>query len=217
MLKNIIFDYDGVLRHINDISLYEYLKPLFPNRDLKRYKNRYLREYVDSPLIKHSFETFDLGLCNLKHLVTNASIILDEDIEVVTAIFVAAIDPDNNLPILETINFTKELFKAGYNLYVFSNLNKSERRVAPKALDFSIFKDALFSCDVGLMKPNLDYYVYAIKKWHIKPEESLFIDDNEKNLKNFYLMNGNVFLFDRYNVKKSLKELKDYIAKLSIH
>lgn len=214
MLKNIIFDYDGVLRHINDIRLYDYLKPLFPNRDLKRYKNRYLREYVDSPLIRRLFDVFDLGLCDLKKLIKNASIILSEDVEVVTAIFQAVINPMNNLPVIETINYTKELYKSGYNLYIFSNLNKSERHAAPKAIDFSIFKDTLFSCDVGFLKPNLDYYIYAIKKWKIKPEESLFIDDNANNLKTFNLMNGHVFLFDRYHVSKTLEELKTFIAKI---
>ncbi|MCQ2792168.1 MAG: HAD-IA family hydrolase [Bacilli bacterium] len=215
MLKNIIFDYNGVLRYTKDIPLYDYLKILFPNHDLKHYKTRRLREYIESPLIKRTFDVFDLGFCDVKKMVKNVSIILGEDPKVVAAIFKAVIDPNNNVPMLDVINFTKELYQQGYNLYIFSNLNKPERDAAPKEIDFSIFKDTLFSCDVGFLKPNLDYYIYAVKKWGIKPQESLFIDDNPDNLNNFYLMNGYVFLFDENHANESLMKLRQYIKEIS--
>lgn len=41
----------------------------------------------------------------------------------------------------------------------------------------SFFDEAIFSCDVGMMKPDLRIYEYALSKLNVKADESLFVGD----------------------------------------
>ncbi len=41
----------------------------------------------------------------------------------------------------------------------------------------SFFDEAFFSCDVGMMKPDLKIYEYALSKLNVKADESLFVGD----------------------------------------
>lgn len=44
------------------------------------------------------------------------------------------------------------------------------------------FEDGIFSFDQGIRKPHLELYKIMIEKVKTKPEETVFIDDKEKNL-----------------------------------
>ncbi len=42
--------------------------------------------------------------------------------------------------------------------------------------------DVLISAEIHKIKPNQDFYNHILDKFHIKPEELLFLDDNIKNI-----------------------------------
>lgn len=46
----------------------------------------------------------------------------------------------------------------------------------------SLVEHAYFSHEIGLKKPNRDIFDYVVEHSHIKPAESLFIDDNKANI-----------------------------------
>ena len=49
--------------------------------------------------------------------------------------------------------------------------------------NFSINSDdIIISAEINKVKPNKDFYEYVIDKYNIKPEELLFIDDNQVNI-----------------------------------
>lgn len=92
-----------------------------------------------------------------------------------------------------------------YNIYLFSNTNKihiDRLHLAFKAehgIDFpSLFVKDFYSHEIHERKPDLSSYQKVIELSGIKPEESLFIDDLEKNiigaqqagLKTFWLKDG---------------------------
>ena len=40
----------------------------------------------------------------------------------------------------------------------------------------------IISAEIGKIKPDRDFYEYILNKYHIKPEELLFLDDNINNI-----------------------------------
>ena len=47
---------------------------------------------------------------------------------------------------------------------------------------FNNVDDIIISAEIGKIKPNRDFYEYILNKYHIKPEELLFLDDNINNI-----------------------------------
>jgi putative hydrolase of the HAD superfamily len=86
------------------------------------------------------------------------------------------------------VKIVQEL-KKGYNIYLFSNTNKIhiasllKTFKAEHKIDFpSLFETAFYSHDIQDRKPELSSFEKVIKLSGVKPEESLFIDDLEKNI-----------------------------------
>lgn len=45
----------------------------------------------------------------------------------------------------------------------------------------AFFDSVIFSCDVGILKPQTEIYQLAMKRLNVKPEESIFIGDGGSN------------------------------------
>ena len=45
----------------------------------------------------------------------------------------------------------------------------------------ALFDSVIFSCDVGILKPEIEIYQLAMKRLNVKPEESIFIGDGGSN------------------------------------
>lgn len=102
------------------------------------------------------------------------------------------------------VKVVQELAKI-YNVYLFSNTNKihidrlHRAFKAEHGIDFpSLFVKDYYSHEIHERKPDLSSYQKVIKLSGINPEESVFIDDLEKNiigaqqagLKTFWLKEG---------------------------
>lgn len=215
MIKNVIFDFDGVIRKINEIPLEDILHDYgITKYKVSRYRGQTLKDFFKNPLLIHIFEAWDLGFSDLDFLIKQSALLLDEDEKTIGAIYHAVIDPKYNTAFPETVELIYKLKKEGYKLYILSNLSTHVRDMASKIIDFSLFEGTAFSCDVKMVKPNLDYYIYFVKRYKVEPEESIFIDDNKDNLKNFFLMNGNIFLFRYREIEKSVAELYHLIHEI---
>lgn len=77
----------------------------------------------------------------------------------------------------------------GYKLYMLSNNNPfmmsyiSGDSFAPDDRPFRTYFDKLYvSCELGLSKPNKEIYQFVIDDQKIKPEETIFVDDRQQNL-----------------------------------
>ena len=46
---------------------------------------------------------------------------------------------------------------------------------------FQYFDDAVFSCNVGLLKPDKQIYELAMKRLNVLPEQCLFVGDGGSN------------------------------------
>ncbi|MDE6267240.1 MAG: HAD family phosphatase [Muribaculaceae bacterium] len=83
----------------------------------------------------------------------------------------------------------EELSASGLNLYLLSNTNpimwntriREEFQKDGKDINH-YFKGLITSFEAKMMKPDPEIFRYAAETLGIKPEETLFIDDSQKNL-----------------------------------
>lgn len=83
------------------------------------------------------------------------------------------------------IPWIKELKARGYRTYFLSNYSLWMETESAHALDFLPLLDGgVFSHRVKLLKPDAAIYQNLLDKYpEIRPEESVFLDDSEKNVK----------------------------------
>jgi len=76
----------------------------------------------------------------------------------------------------------KLLKKRGYKIAILSDQwYLSKRVLMPKKL-YAFFDVLVVSCDVGIRKPNPEIYELVLEKLKLKPDEAIFIDNQEWNL-----------------------------------
>lgn len=94
------------------------------------------------------------------------------------------------------IELLRSLRRRGYRLIMLSNTNPYMMAWAmspdfskyldveePKGLPASSYFDSVYlSCELGVMKPDVKFFEHVIKSENIIPEESLFIDDGPRNV-----------------------------------
>lgn len=86
-------------------------------------------------------------------------------------------------PIEDNVKVLKKLKHKGYRLYVLSNFHLSAyENVTNRYGFFKYFDGGIISCKEKLLKPEEGIYKRLIKKYNINPEESIFIDDMERNI-----------------------------------
>ena len=77
----------------------------------------------------------------------------------------------------------------------------------PKYYDLKSFDGIVVSSDVKMIKPNPAIYKYILETYNLKPEECLFIDDVEANVKAAEKAGIKGFLFEN-----NYEELKEKMA-----
>ena len=111
-----------------------------------------------------------------------------------------------NIPVEGTMDIIKRL-EGNYNLILLSDYPKEWKEfLLENNKEIEIFKIKYFSCDYGKIKSDGDFFKYVIKDLNISPEDSIFIDDLERNVETAskYGIKGIVFR----NSKQLEEELK---------
>jgi len=81
----------------------------------------------------------------------------------------------------EIVSLIKELKQKKYHIALLSNteipiMNHIKKQSWP---DFDLF---VYSCEVGMRKPDKEIYDYTLDNLQVKPEDSVFIDDRRENI-----------------------------------
>ena len=85
-------------------------------------------------------------------------------------------------PIKKVWEYVREL-KNRYTLAILSNLGKSWSIAREEQFHISnLFDEVVWSCDLGISKPNKQIFNYLINKLNINPGECVFIDDKQSNI-----------------------------------
>ncbi|CUX67864.1 Alpha-D-glucose-1-phosphate phosphatase YihX [Clostridium sp. C105KSO15] len=83
---------------------------------------------------------------------------------------------DNN--VLEILGRVRE---KGVKIGLISNADIIDIKYWNDSPLSSFFDSVIFSCDVGILKPETEIYQLAMKRLNVRPEESIFIGDGGSN------------------------------------
>lgn len=134
--------------------------------------------YKDLP--DRFFVRIDSGEISEQEALLQLSKLVNRDPEIVRKDIDSYFKPNYTL-----IDFMKDLRAKGYKIILLSNASHSffERFMFVEHPWFPLlFDDMIISSAVKMVKPNSDIYMYALNKNNLKPEDAIFIDDNEDNI-----------------------------------
>lgn len=193
MIKNIIFDFGGVIYDID----HKLNKIAFMKLGIENFESLYSHQVQD-----HLFEDFEKGVLSketfraafAKYLSHPIS---DGDLDQAWCSLLIGVQK-------EKIELLKALTQ-NYQLFLLSNTTMIhyERFIHELNVhaDFrSLFKGVYFSHEIGMRKPDHDFYLKVIKDHGLNAEECLFIDDLDVNIKaaqelglqTYYLQNESI-------------------------
>lgn len=174
MLRNILFDFGGVLLNLDEQLTYDKLNQIL---DLSKCEN--INEEVFHPFERGeiSEEAF------FNRLQRRSKKVLTGDVyyEAWNSMLL-------DLP-SHRIEFLRKL-KTRYNLYLLSNTNITHIRKVLRRIKMdhgidnfnSYFNKAYYSHEIHLRKPDKETFEYVLSDSQLIPQETLFIDDKEDNL-----------------------------------
>lgn len=92
--------------------------------------------------------------------------------------------PSSLTPIQETIDLVHELAdKQKVELFVLSNMHHSSVEYLESKYDFwGLFRKCVFSCRIGMVKPEPDIFEYLLESNGLSAQETVFIDDMQENI-----------------------------------
>lgn len=193
-IKNIIFDLGKVLLNLDFNASILAFQKLGLKTDVLDNKQAY-----SDPV----FYELEVGKVTPKEFCSRVRNVLNNpnatDLQIEDAWFAMILDiPASRVKVVQELN-------NNYNVYLFSNTNKIHIERLHRAfkaehgIDFpSLFVKDYYSHEIHERKPDLLSYQKVIELSGINPEESIFIDDLEKNiigaqqsgLKTFWLKEG---------------------------
>lgn len=91
---------------------------------------------------------------------------------------------DGKEPFQDTLDLVKRL-RENYKTAYFTNYNEDYWKLIEDKFDLTKYFDfGLVSYQIGARKPAVLGFEFILKKFGVKPEEAVFIDDTAKNLEN---------------------------------
>jgi HAD superfamily hydrolase (TIGR01509 family) len=170
LIRNIIFDFGNVLGIV----------------DFEGFQKNILSEVEDKKLLKklrnsNVKEDYELGLISSKVFLDIVIKLLDYRITKEKFVFYFN-GMLSELPDMK--DFLIKLSRSNkYKLLLLSNTNPIHINYAKKKFPYIYehIKNIILSYKVKDAKPDTAIYLTMLRKYHLKPEESLFIDDLEEN------------------------------------
>ena len=181
MIKNIIFDLSEVI-----ISGYRGIEEVVLESQYGTFENKKLLENEEDLDSMRKNETF-LNLLRgklteeeyLNHVLKNKKWNVSvEQLKI-------AIRQNLNQPIPGTMEIIKELKEGKYQLILLSDHAREWMKyIEENNKDLEIFDKKIFSYDIGAVKSDEQTFKIVLEQAGIVADETLFIDDYEKNAKN---------------------------------
>lgn len=184
MIKNVIFDLGRVLINWDPVG---FGKQYTEDRELQQKIGYHLFTHRDWHLL-------DKGVLTEDEVNTRFSKRLELPVKLVKDIIFKG---------RQTMSLKEETYKElkrlskNYNLYCISNMSHESWEVVKEQHSFvNYFKNIVISAEVKMIKPQKEIFEYALKKFKIKPEESVFIDDLLENIESAQSFGISGILFD---------------------
>ncbi len=98
-------------------------------------------------------------------------------------------------PIEGAISFCERLRQRGYRLFVLSNASNAFHWFFPANVPKEYFEGIVVSAEIHLLKPDREIYEYLLKRYGLKAEECLFLDDLPENVEGARAVGMNAMQF----------------------
>ena len=83
----------------------------------------------------------------------------------------------------ESLDVVRAVRRSGVGAYLATNQHEYRAQYMSEVFGYAdVFDGEFYSCRVGSMKPNPEYFNAVLKSLPIPPERLLFIDDRERNV-----------------------------------
>ncbi|MGI6224590.1 MAG: HAD family hydrolase [Prevotella sp.] len=110
--------------------------------------------------------------------------------------------------------FMMELKEKGFHLFGLSNWSSKLSEVKDKFSIFSLIEKELVSKDVHLLKPDPSIYRAFLSKFSLDPAFCLFIDDKQENINGCKTVGMNGFHFDSNSPRESIESIKNLLREV---
>jgi len=84
------------------------------------------------------------------------------------------------VPNREVLDYIKHELKPKYKIGIVSNVMADYLYLILSKDDLKLFDDVVLSYKAGVAKPESEIYELALRNLGVKPEEAVFIDDQER-------------------------------------
>ena len=170
MIRSVVFDVNGVLQRIDQ-------KEVLFGKD--RLKARYARAFLLA-ITSEAHRTANTGKYRTKEETIQALIREHPGWENELRTVYSA-GWENYFSIYPSMEKLVRELNGQYDLYILSNMSFAEKEHFIGYPLYSLFKGSVFSCDTGMIKPDPEIFRILLSSYDIVPEETLFIDDSQKN------------------------------------
>lgn len=172
MIKNIIFDLGNVL--ISFIPSEFFRKKNYP-------------ENIRKTILNDIFKSDEWKMLD------NGDITVNEAIDALTLkstmkreeiVFIFKMRTEIMFPLDENVRLLPALKKRGFSLYYLSNFPLDIfEEIRNDYFFFRYFDGGIISAEVKLSKPDVRIFSFILDKYSLNPEECVYIDDIEENVK----------------------------------
>lgn len=181
MIKAVIFDIGGVLIKFSNSDYYSYLSG---ESGIGAEKIRDIIEESELPLL----ESGKIGIDKFNKYVASA---LGISINKVRWFEYFKDTMEIDADVLELVGILHDDYITAY----MSNIDASRYRYTVRVLDLYRFDYRFTSFGIGMRKPSAGIYAHALKRMGVKPEETVFIDNQKDNVDGARKLGINAILF----------------------
>ena len=185
MIKHIIFDMGGVLIHFD--PQYFIARLGISGEDAMLLYQEVFRSLEWVQLDRGTISEQDA----IKQIMQRVPARLQDSVEKLVSMWDRPI-----LPIEGMAELIGNLKAAGYGIYLLSNASLRQPDYWMRVPGHELFDGTLISANVQLLKPEAEFYDLMLKKFSLKAEECIFIDDNANNIAGAKSVGIHSYLFD---------------------
>lgn len=194
-MKNIVFDLGRVVFAQN------------PNKSSEEYK-RFFSYVAQSPMPQFWVD-YDMGVSSFDKVVSDLSAYRGVEEDYTRSMILASISRQET--IVATAALIQDLKRAGYKLYVLSNMSREFIDFLRKQPVYSNFDGEVVSCEEGVVKPMPSIYEILIKRYDLDVTQTMFIDDRIENVEVAKQFGITPFHFDRDDTEGSCAKLREML------
>ena len=194
-MKNIVFDLGRVV-FAQD-----------PQKSTDEFKQFF--SYVSQTPIPQFWIDYDLGLSSFDKVAEDLAAYRSVEVDYARDMIKLAISKQET--IAPTGRLIAELKKAGYQLYVLSNMSREFIDFLRQQEVYANFEGEVISCDEGVAKPMPEIYDLLLSRFSLNAADTLFIDDRKENVEAASQKGIQTFHFDRNDYEGSCTRLREML------